>query len=122
MKRLAYCLKGACSDRKYFWGYFWSCCFHKWLGLGFWSRNEQMVMRQFEALNKKWKQISTKGFKSLSQMLANIHMLDSICQTKGELGQGLEIEVSNLKESIKISLSGSGSEKQLVVMFTGSFR
>ena len=77
-------------DKKMFWPFYWSSVFLKYFSLKFWDRNEQMVIRQFPELNNKWKTLSLKGFKNLAHVLNNLSMLDSICQTKGELGRVVE--------------------------------
>ena len=39
IRRLAYCLKGLCYERRLFWGYCYSCLFGKYCAMGFWDGN-----------------------------------------------------------------------------------
>lgn len=89
MRRLVYCVKTASNLLKLFWPFYWSCVYIKIFTVKFWDRNEQMMIRQFEELNEKWKILSLKGFKNIDQVINNIHHLDTICQKNSQFSQNI---------------------------------
>jgi hypothetical protein len=109
LRRLVYCVRCASNELQLFWPCYWSWQFAKSFSLGFWVRNEQMEIRQFDELNEKWKMLAARGFKNIAQVGDNLGMLDSVCQRNGGLGRTIGNQLNNLREGIVIECQKIGA-------------
>lgn len=79
-KRLAYCIKSLALERKNagktYWLYLYGCLFHKYFAQGFWENNEEKVLKQIKKVASKWKNITARGIRNLTDLTYGLGKLD----------------------------------------------